>query len=119
MDRTYNGIWKNKKFLLGLYSFVSYLGRNLISLFPPPQQIIFFPQGIVMSFYGIAGSGYDRFDTKEGIVYIFRWGFSRKNCHIFFRYLIKDIQSIKLELKEGIILVVSFIWKSEAREPSP
>ncbi|MBJ6911718.1 hypothetical protein JG661_20855, partial [Vibrio cholerae] len=32
----------------------SYLGRNLISLFPS-QQIIFFPQGIVMSFYGIAG----------------------------------------------------------------
>ncbi|KAI3666567.1 hypothetical protein L1987_88931 [Smallanthus sonchifolius] len=32
----------------------SYLGRNLISLFPS-QQIVFFPQGIVMSFYGIAG----------------------------------------------------------------
>ncbi|KAJ0535788.1 Photosystem I assembly protein Ycf4 [Helianthus annuus] len=54
----------------------SYLGRNLISLFPS-QEILFFPQGIVMSFYGIAGlfissylwctiswnvgSGYDRF----------------------------------------------------------
>ncbi|CAA2968836.1 serine threonine- phosphatase PP2A-2 catalytic subunit-like [Olea europaea subsp. europaea] len=63
----------------------SYLGRNLISFFPS-QQIIFFPQGIVMSFYGIAdlfissylwctiswnvGSGYDRFDRKEGI-YVF------------------------------------------------
>ncbi|CAI0551711.1 unnamed protein product [Linum tenue] len=58
--------------------FSSYLGRN---------QILFFPQGIVMSFYGIAGlffssylwctifwnvgSGYDRFDRKEGIVQIF------------------------------------------------
>ncbi|KAL2933862.1 Photosystem I assembly protein Ycf4, partial [Bienertia sinuspersici] len=68
--------------------------------------------GIVKSFYGIAslfissylwctiswnvGSGYDRFDTKEGIVYIFRWGFPGKNRRIFFRYLIKDIQSIKL-----------------------
>ncbi|KAA3450201.1 photosystem I assembly protein ycf4 [Gossypium australe] len=70
----------------------SYLGRNLISLFPS-QQIVFFPQGIVMSFYGIAGlfissylwctifwnvgSGYDRFDRKEGI-------------------------SIRIEVKEGI-----------------
>lgn len=95
----------------------SYLGRNLISLFPT-QQILFFPQGIVMSFYGIAGlfissylwctiswnvgSGYDRFDRKEGIVYIFRWGFPGKNRRIFFRYLIKDIQSIRIELKEGI-----------------
>ncbi|GFP86421.1 photosystem i assembly protein ycf4 [Phtheirospermum japonicum] len=40
----------------------SYLGKNLIS-FVPPQQIIFFPQGIVMSFYGIAV----RIEVKEGI----------------------------------------------------
>nr|YP_010224475.1 photosystem I assembly protein Ycf4 [Garcinia subelliptica]UCS08391.1 photosystem I assembly protein Ycf4 [Garcinia subelliptica] len=95
----------------------SYLGRNWISLFPS-QQIIFFPQGIVMSFYGIAGlfissylwctiswnvgSGYDRFDRKEGIVCIFRWGFPGKNRRILLRFLMKDIQSIRIEAKEGI-----------------
>nr|YP_009920948.1 photosystem I assembly protein Ycf4 [Persicaria chinensis]YP_010577247.1 photosystem I assembly protein Ycf4 [[Polygonum] chinense var. procumbens]WLS53326.1 photosystem I assembly protein Ycf4 [Persicaria runcinata]QMS48822.1 photosystem I assembly protein Ycf4 [Persicaria chinensis]UZP13612.1 photosystem I assembly protein Ycf4 [Persicaria chinensis]UZP13695.1 photosystem I assembly protein Ycf4 [[Polygonum] chinense var. procumbens]WOZ09752.1 photosystem I assembly protein Ycf4 [Persica len=95
----------------------SYLGRNLISLFPS-QQIIFFPQGIVMSFYGIAGlfissylwctiswnvgSGYDLFDKKEGIVCLFRWGFPGKNRRIFLRFLINDIQSIRIELKEGL-----------------
>nr|QFU28744.1 photosystem I assembly protein ycf4 [Daphne laureola] len=95
----------------------SYLGRNLISLFPS-QQIVFFPQGIVMSFYGIAGlfissylwctivwnvgSGYDRFDKKEGLVCIFRWGFPGKNRRICLRFLIKDIQSIRIEVKEGI-----------------
>nr|YP_009760298.1 photosystem I assembly protein Ycf4 [Garcinia gummi-gutta]YP_011009813.1 hypothetical protein V2548_pgp054 [Garcinia esculenta]QUJ10282.1 photosystem I assembly protein Ycf4 [Garcinia anomala]QIQ57101.1 photosystem I assembly protein Ycf4 [Garcinia gummi-gutta]WPW46274.1 hypothetical protein [Garcinia esculenta]WQG15140.1 hypothetical protein [Garcinia esculenta]WQH62425.1 hypothetical protein [Garcinia esculenta] len=95
----------------------SYLGRNLISLFPS-QQIIFFPQGIVMSFYGIAGlfissylwctiswnvgSGYDRFDRKEGIVCIFRWGFPGKSRRILLRFLMKDIQSIRIEAKEGI-----------------
>nr|YP_010284836.1 photosystem I assembly protein Ycf4 [Silene delavayi]UKQ57082.1 photosystem I assembly protein Ycf4 [Silene delavayi]UKQ57164.1 photosystem I assembly protein Ycf4 [Silene delavayi]UKQ57246.1 photosystem I assembly protein Ycf4 [Silene delavayi] len=95
----------------------SYLGRNFISLFPP-QQILFFPQGIVMSFYGIAGlfissylwctislnvgSGYDFFDKKEGIVCIFRWGFPGKNRRICLRFLIKDIQSIRIEFKEGI-----------------
>nr|YP_009371065.1 Ycf4 [Vernicia fordii]ARQ82041.1 Ycf4 [Vernicia fordii] len=95
----------------------SYLGRNLISLFPS-QQIIFFPQGIVMSFYGIAGlfissylwctilwnvgSGYDRFDRKEGIVRIFRWGFPGKNRRILLRFLMKDIQSIRIEVKESI-----------------
>jgi hypothetical protein len=95
----------------------SYLGKNLISLFPS-EQIIFFPQGMVMSFYGIAGlfissylwctilwnvgSGYDRFDRKEGIVCIFRWGFPGKNRRIFLRFRIKDIQSIRLEVKEGI-----------------
>nr|YP_009000108.1 photosystem I assembly protein ycf4 [Silene chalcedonica]ABY85452.1 ycf4 protein [Silene chalcedonica]AGZ18098.1 photosystem I assembly protein ycf4 [Silene chalcedonica] len=95
----------------------SYLGRNFISLFSP-QQILFFPQGIVMSFYGIAGlfissylwctislnvgSGYDFFDKKEGIVCIFRWGFPGKNRRICLRFLIKDIQSIRIEFKEGI-----------------
>nr|YP_009739622.1 photosystem I assembly protein Ycf4 [Rheum nobile]QIC50601.1 photosystem I assembly protein Ycf4 [Rheum nobile]QVX27749.1 photosystem I assembly protein Ycf4 [Rheum nobile] len=95
----------------------SYLGRNFIYFFPS-QQIIFFPQGIVMSFYGIAGlfissylwctiswnvgSGYDLFDKKEGIVYIFRWGFPGKNRRISLRFLINDIQSIRIELKEGI-----------------
>lgn len=95
----------------------SYLGRNLISLFPS-QQIIFFPQGIVMSFYGIAGlfiscylwctifwnvgSGYDLFDRKEGIVRIFRWGFPGKRRRIFLRFLMKNIQSIRIEVKEGV-----------------
>nr|QBE88803.1 photosystem I assembly protein ycf4 [Pharnaceum aurantium] len=94
----------------------SYIGTNLIALFPP-QQIPFFPQGIVMSFYGIAGlfissylwctiawnvgSGYDRFDRQEGIVCIFRWGFPGKNRRIFLRFLLKDIQAIRIELKEG------------------
>ncbi|KAJ0902095.1 Photosystem I assembly protein Ycf4 [Helianthus annuus] len=74
--------------------------------------------GIVMSFYGIAGlfissylwctiswnvgSGYDRFDIKDRIVCIFRWGFPGKNRRVFLRFLIKDIQSVRIEVKEGI-----------------
>nr|YP_010209448.1 photosystem I assembly protein Ycf4 [Linum lewisii]UBA16896.1 photosystem I assembly protein Ycf4 [Linum lewisii]UFH78817.1 photosystem I assembly protein Ycf4 [Linum leonii]UKQ02577.1 photosystem I assembly protein Ycf4 [Linum strictum] len=97
--------------------FSSYLGRNFISLFPS-HQIHFFPQGIVMSFYGIAGlffssylwstilwnvgSGYDRFDRKEGIVEIFRWGFPGQNRRILLRFLLKDIQAIRIEVKQGI-----------------
>nr|YP_010294587.1 photosystem I assembly protein Ycf4 [Xyris pauciflora]ULQ68725.1 photosystem I assembly protein Ycf4 [Xyris pauciflora] len=95
----------------------SYLDKNLISVFPS-QQILFFPQGIVMSFYGIAGlfissylwsvilwnvgGGYDRFDKKGGIVSIFRWGFPGKNRRIFLRFLIEDIQSIRIQVKEGL-----------------
>ncbi|KAJ0604158.1 putative photosystem I Ycf4, assembly [Helianthus annuus] len=50
----------------------------------------------------IIGSGYDRFDIKDGIVRIFRWGFPGKNCRVFLRFLIKDIQSVRIEVKEGI-----------------
>nr|YP_010474113.1 photosystem I assembly protein Ycf4 [Corydalis hendersonii]UVH68326.1 photosystem I assembly protein Ycf4 [Corydalis hendersonii]WCR63340.1 hypothetical protein [Corydalis hendersonii]DBA09325.1 TPA_asm: photosystem I assembly factor II [Corydalis hendersonii] len=108
--------------LLGSLGFLlvgtsSYLGRTLISFFPSPQ-IFFFPQGLVMSFYGIAGlfistylsctiswnvgSGYDRFDRKEGIVSIFRWGFPGKNRRILLRFLMRDVQSIRIEVKEGL-----------------
>ena len=95
----------------------SYLGRNLIFFFPS-QLIRFFPQGIVMSFYGISGlfissyfwctiywnvnSGYDLFDRKKGMVCIYRWGFPGKNRRIFLRFLRKDIKSIRIEVKEGI-----------------
>ena len=119
--KTSNFCWAFILFLgsLGflLVGISSYLGRNLLSLFPS-QQILFFPQGIVMSFYGIAGlfissylwctiwwnvgSGYDRFDKKAGIVCIFRWGFPGKNRRIFIRFLMKDIQSIRIEVKDGI-----------------
>lgn len=93
----------------------SYFSRNILSVFPD-QQIVFFPQGIVMSFYGIAGlfistylwctiswnigSGYDQFDRKEGIVSIFRWGFPGKNRRIFLHFFMRDIQSIRMEVKE-------------------
>nr|YP_009435679.1 photosystem I assembly factor II [Lobelia thermalis]ATG25681.1 photosystem I assembly factor II [Lobelia thermalis] len=119
--KTSNFCWTVILFL-GSFGFLlvgtsSYLGPNWRSLFTF-QQIVFFPQGIVMSFYGIAGlfissylwctiswnvgSGYDRFDRKEGRVCIFRWGFPGKNRRIFRRFLIKDIQSVRIEVKEGI-----------------
>nr|YP_010291216.1 photosystem I assembly protein Ycf4 [Juncus gracilicaulis]ULQ66806.1 photosystem I assembly protein Ycf4 [Juncus gracilicaulis] len=94
-----------------------YLGRNIISVFSS-EQIPFFPQGLIMSFYGIAGlfissylwctilwnvgSGYNQFDKKEGIVCVFRWGFPGINRRIFLRFLMKDIQSIRIQDKEGI-----------------
>lgn len=119
--KTSNFCWACILFL-GSLGFVvsgtsSYFGRNLLFIFPD-QQIPFFPQGIVMSFYGIAGlfmssylwctilwdigSGYDQFDRKEGIVCIFRWGFPGKNRRIFLRFFMRDIQSIRMEVKEGL-----------------
>ena len=68
-----------------------------------------------MSFYGIVGlfissylwstilwnvgSDYDQFDRKERIVCIFHWGFRGKNCRVFLRFLMSDVQSIRVELK--------------------
>jgi hypothetical protein len=48
------------------------------------------------------GGGFNEFNKKEGIVRIFRWGFPGKNRRIDIRYFIKDVESIRVELKEGL-----------------
>ena len=48
------------------------------------------------------GSGYDRFDRKEGIVCIFRWGFPGIKRRVFLRFLMRDIKSIRIQVKEGL-----------------
>nr|YP_010264559.1 photosystem I assembly protein Ycf4 [Vandenboschia striata]UIO59689.1 photosystem I assembly protein Ycf4 [Vandenboschia striata] len=100
-------------FLVGLSS---YIGKDLIPILSS-EQIIFIPQGIVMCFYGIAGlffglylwctifwdigSGYNLFDKREGIFSIFRWGFPGRNRRICIRFVMKDIQAVRLEIREG------------------
>nr|BAG50121.1 photosystem I assembly protein [Takakia lepidozioides]BAG50136.1 photosystem I assembly protein [Takakia lepidozioides]BDD17423.1 photosystem I assembly protein Ycf4 [Takakia lepidozioides] len=104
---------------LGFFSvgISSYFGKDLIP-FLSSQQILFVPQGIVMCFYGIAGlflslylwctilwsvgSGYNRFDKREKIVCLFRWGFPGENRRIRIQFLMKDIQAIRMEIREGI-----------------
>nr|YP_009673835.1 photosystem I assembly protein Ycf4 [Cuscuta bonafortunae]QDF46559.1 photosystem I assembly protein Ycf4 [Cuscuta bonafortunae] len=86
----------------------SYLRINLI---------FFFPQGIIMTFYGISGlfislylwsilfwdvgGGYDLFDKNSGVLCIFRWVFPGRNRRIVLRFLINDIRSIRIMVKEG------------------
>ncbi|WP_069792027.1 MULTISPECIES: photosystem I assembly protein Ycf4 [unclassified Cyanobacterium] len=78
----------------------------------------FVPQGIALSFYGVAGtllasylwlniflnvgSGYNEFDKKEGKVTIYRQGFLGKNRQLKIVYDIDDIQAIRAEIKEGL-----------------
>ncbi|MGB3612376.1 MAG: photosystem I assembly protein Ycf4 [Elainellaceae cyanobacterium] len=101
-------------FLSGLSS---YLGVNLLP-FSNPTQLVFIPQGIAMGFYGIAalllslylwlvilwnvGGGYNEFNKNTGEVHIFRWGFPGKNRRIEVVHGLSDIQSIYVELREGI-----------------
>nr|QWW92791.1 hypothetical protein Ycf4 [Thuidium sp. 49197] len=97
--------------------FSSYFGKDLIP-FLSSQQILFVPQGVVMCFYGIAGlflsfylwctilwnvgGGYNKFDKKEKIVSLFRWGFPGKNRRIYINFFMRDIQGIRMEVQEGI-----------------
>lgn len=95
----------------------SYLGVNLLP-FANPTQLVFVPQGLVMGLYGIAalllslylwtvialdvGGGYNEFNLDTDTVRIFRWGFPGKNRKVELACAIKDVQSVRVELQEGL-----------------
>ncbi|MDF5715765.1 MAG: photosystem I assembly protein Ycf4 [Rhizonema sp. NSF051] len=95
----------------------SYLRVNLLP-FSDPTQLIFFPQGLVMGLYGIAGlllslylwlvilwdvgGGYNEFNRETSLVKIFRWGFPGKNRRIELIFPVKDVQSIRVEIRGGL-----------------
>ena len=96
--------------------FSSYFNINLFFIFNS-KNIVFFPQGLIMCFYGFlglifsvylwltilwsVGGGFNEFNKSEGIVRIFRWGFPGTNRRILLEYDINQIESIKIDLKQG------------------
>ena len=101
-------------FLVGLSS---YLNINLIKL-TDTSKISFFPQGIVMLFYGTGalglglyllftiiwniGSGYNEFSKIENVIRIVRLGFPGKNRTIFLTYDFKNVKNLKFLIKQGL-----------------
>lgn len=95
----------------------SYLRVNLIP-FAAPNEISFVPQGLAMSFYGVAGlllalylwvvivldvgGGFNEFNKKTGEIHIFRWGFLGKNRRIELKFPTQDVQAVRVEVKEGL-----------------
>lgn len=95
----------------------SYFGKNLLP-FIHAETISFFPQGLVMCFYGTlgmlfslyisltilwsVGGGFNVFDKENGVVRVFRWGFPGKNRRIDLTYPITDVLAVRLELNEGL-----------------
>lgn len=82
------------------------------------ETIPFFPQGLLMSFYGSlglllsiywvllifwnVGGGFNEFNKVDGFIRIFRWGYPGKNRKIDFIYNLKDVEAIRVELKQGL-----------------
>ncbi len=83
-----------------------------------PTQLVFVPQGLAMGGYGVAGlllalylwlsiildigSGYNDFNQETGDIRIFRWGFPGKNRQIELNFPTEDVQSVRVEIKEGL-----------------
>ena len=97
--------------------FSSYFNLNFFFIFNS-KNIIFFPQGLIMCFYGFlglifsvylwltiawsVGGGFNEFNKVDGVVRIFRWGFPGKNRRILLEYNLNQVESIKIELKQGL-----------------
>ncbi|NBO32384.1 MAG: photosystem I assembly protein Ycf4 [Cyanobacteria bacterium WB6_1B_304] len=95
----------------------SYLHINLMP-FTEATKLIFIPQGIVMGFYGTAalalalyqwilviwdvGSGYNEFNRDTGEACILRRGFPGKNKTIELRYPLSELQSVRVDIREGL-----------------
>lgn len=91
---------------------------NQILLDTQSVFISFFPQGLLMSFYGSlgfllslywwflifwnVGGGFNEFNKKDGLIRIFRYGYPGKNRRIDLSYSLKDVEAIKVELKQGL-----------------
>ena len=97
----------------GISSFYNSWGNNTLL-----NSLPFFPQGLLMSFYGSlgflltiywsllifwnVGGGFNEFNKKDGFVRIFRWGYPGKNRKIDLSYNISDVEAIRVELKQGL-----------------
>ncbi|MDY6936061.1 MAG: photosystem I assembly protein Ycf4 [Cyanobacteriota bacterium] len=95
----------------------SYYQVNLLPM-SDPTGLIFFPQGLAMGLYGIAavllstylwltiawdvGGGYNEFNLDTESVRIFRWGFPGKNRQIEVVCKTQDVQSVRVQLQEGL-----------------
>ncbi|MBP5973664.1 photosystem I assembly protein Ycf4 [Brasilonema sp. CT11] len=95
----------------------SYLKINLL-IVSDPTQLAFVPQGLVMGLYGAAGSllalylwltvlwnvggGYNEFNRENGTITIFRWGYPGKNRRIQIDCSTEDVQSVRIQVKEGL-----------------
>lgn len=86
--------------------------------FQSNRNINFFPQGLLMCFYGSlgfllsiywwflifwnVGGGFNEFNKKENLIRIFRWGYPGKNRKIDLYYTLKDVESIRVEIQQGL-----------------
>lgn len=91
---------------------------SILKNFSSTGTINFFPQGLLMCFYGSlgfllsiywwclifwnVGGGFNEFNKKENFIRIFRWGYPGKNRKIDLYYTLKDVESIRVEIQQGL-----------------
>ena len=112
----------------------SYLQTNLL-IVSDTSSLQFIPQGVALSFYGVAGSllatylwlllvwdvggGYNEFNKETGRVTISRWGYPGKNRQVEVEIPIEEVQSVRAEIREGLSPKRTLYLRSKQRRDIP
>lgn len=112
----------------------SYLHRNLLMV-SNTSELQFIPQGIALTFYGVAGSllatylwllllwniggGYNEFNKSTDKVVISRQGYPGKNRLVQIEFPIEQVQSIRAEIRGGLSPKHALYLRSKKRRDVP
>lgn len=112
----------------------SYLKTNLL-IVSDPSGLQFIPQGIALTFYGVAGlllatylwlllvwnvgGGYNEFNKETGKVVISRQGYPGKNRQVEVDVPIAEVQSVRAEIREGLNPKRALYLRSKKRRDIP
>lgn len=112
----------------------SYLKTNLL-LVSDTSQLQFIPQGVALTFYGVAGSllatylwllviwnvggGYNEFNKETKQVTIYRLGYPGKNRQVEVKFPIEQVQSVRAEIREGLSPKRALYLRSKKRRDIP
>ncbi|HEY9767511.1 MAG TPA: photosystem I assembly protein Ycf4 [Coleofasciculaceae cyanobacterium] len=112
----------------------SYFKTNLL-IVSDTSELQFIPQGVALTFYGVAGSllatylwlllvwnvggGYNEFDKDTGKVTIARQGYPGKNRRVEVEIPIEEVQSVRVEIREGLSPKRALYLRSKKRRDIP
>lgn len=112
----------------------SYFQTNLL-IVSDTSQLQFIPQGVALSFYGVAGlllaiylwllvawnvgGGYNEFDKETEKITISRWGYPGKNRKVEIEIPITQAQSIRAEIRDGLSPKRALYLRSKKRRDVP
>ena len=77
---------------------------KVVSMYLDNQDFVVIKKRNYIFFVNSEGDEYAQieFNKKDGFIRIFRWGYPGKNRKIDLYYTLKDVEAIRVELKQGL-----------------